>query len=169
MPIPSRSNLLLRSGEVSKSKFPSGKPKMAPERVRLFLGSGLVQTEQSHPMLGTPTLVPTPSKIICPRKSIVRKCLSTAANPSREKRGKPRAILDGHPQCRLASVLEFRVSRQAERRTDRVTVPIFVAIATSAFFLSGDPPAADEPQLIQAIKQQDALSLITVHGAGMWP
>ena len=60
------------------SKFPPGNPKIAPERVRLFLGFKLVQTEQSQPIAGTPTLVPVPSKIICPLKSIERNRLSTA-------------------------------------------------------------------------------------------
>ena len=60
------------------SRFPSGSPNMAPERVRLFLGLVLVQTVQSHPMAGTPTLVPVPSKIICPLKSIERNRFSTA-------------------------------------------------------------------------------------------
>jgi hypothetical protein len=62
MPIFSRNSCCRRSGGVSINKFPSGNPIANPQRVRLFFGSSLVQTGQSQPIAGTPTLVPVPRK-----------------------------------------------------------------------------------------------------------
>ena len=71
MPIFSRSNWVRKSGGVSISKFPSGKPNTSEQRVRLFFGFVLVQVEQPQPMHGTPTEVPVPRKISWPRTSVV--------------------------------------------------------------------------------------------------
>ena len=39
-----------------------------PVRIRWFFGLGDVQTAQSQPIIGTPTLVPVPSKMSSPRE-----------------------------------------------------------------------------------------------------
>jgi hypothetical protein len=48
---------------------------MALQRVRRFRALPLRQTSQPHPTAGTPTLVPVPSKINCPRMSVVKSSL----------------------------------------------------------------------------------------------
>ena len=50
------------------TKVPRGVLTATPVRVRWFLGFDEVQTEQSQPIIGTPTLVPVPSKINSPRE-----------------------------------------------------------------------------------------------------
>ena len=52
---------------------------MIEQRVRLFRGFSLAQTSHPHPIAGTPTEVPVPSKIISPRKSMVLGVLDKAS------------------------------------------------------------------------------------------
>ncbi len=59
---------------------------MALLRVLLLRGSLLLQTEQPHPMAGTPTLVPVPRRIISPGNSMLWRVKVTAVgNGSRER------------------------------------------------------------------------------------
>jgi len=51
------------SGDVSIRKTPSGVRSATPVRVRLLRGLVDEQTGQWHPMMGTPWLVPVPSRI----------------------------------------------------------------------------------------------------------
>src|SRR5205823_1902174 len=67
MPTRSRRSCCRRSGGVSMSRLPSGKPTSAAHRVRLSRGSVLAQTSHGQPIDGTPTLVPVPSRMSCPR------------------------------------------------------------------------------------------------------
>ena len=64
MPIRSRSSCVRTSGDVSISRLPPGSPRSTLQRVRLSRGSVLRQTSQPQPIIGTPTLVPVPSRII---------------------------------------------------------------------------------------------------------
>ncbi len=56
---------------MSISRLPPGRPRRAPQRVRLSRGSLLVQTAQPQPMHGTPTLVPVPSRMNWPSMLVV--------------------------------------------------------------------------------------------------
>ena len=53
-------------------------PTSAAQRVRLLCGSLLPQTSHGQPIDGTPTLVPVPSRMNCPRISVVNTSRGTA-------------------------------------------------------------------------------------------
>ena len=96
--VPRGSNWARMSGEVSIRRLPSGRPTIALARVRRLRGFSLWQTAQPHPMAGTPTLVPVPNRIICPRMSVVSKGLGIDAklrrNAGRVRVVASRSIID---------------------------------------------------------------------------
>ena len=103
------------SGDVSIRKTPSGVRSATPVRVRLLRGLVDEQTGQWHPMMGTPWLVPVPSRINS-REELISADIDGASggisNSKKSYRWSCRRLCDPRSVTRLRRFRSRTVSNQ---------------------------------------------------------